>query len=368
MKKLAIIGSTGSIGRQALDVVRLNRELFEVVLLSANSNSELLEAQCAEFGAKASCLTKGGNGELVSLIRDTELDLVLVAAVGAAGIMPAYESVKRGINIALANKESIVSAGRLILDTAKKSGARIIPVDSEHSAIYQCLMGHKKEQVSKIILTASGGAFRKTPKDALEFMGVSEALRHPNWQMGSKITVDSATMMNKGLELIEARYLFDTEPSKLGVIIHPQSIVHSAVSYLDGSMLAQMGYPDMRTPISFALGLPERLRCGVKQLDLCEISRLDFFKPDLDKYPCLKLALQVLEKDLNGPMIVMNAANEIAVEHFLSKTISFIDIAPLIESVLGSFGELRAEGIDEILELDAKARARCTELINKQRL
>jgi 1-deoxy-D-xylulose-5-phosphate reductoisomerase len=367
MKKLAIIGSTGSIGTQALDVVRLNRELFDVVLLTAHSNKELLEAQCAEFGVKKSCLTFGSNIELVNLLRNTEIDLVLVAAVGAAGIIPTYESLKQGIDVALANKESIVAAGKLILDTAKENSAKIIPVDSEHSAIYQCLMGHNKEQVSKIILTASGGAFRKTPKDALQFMGVNEALRHPNWQMGSKITVDSATMMNKGLELIEARYLFDIEPSKLGVVIHQQSIIHSAVSYIDGTMLAQMGYPDMRTPISFALGLPERLNCGVKQLDLCDISRLDFFQPDLEKYPCLKLALNVLEHDKNGAMIVMNAANEIAVEHFLKKSIKFIDIAPLIQSVLDIFGEQEANSIDEILALDNRARIKCLELLQNDK-
>ncbi|QAR34233.1 1-deoxy-D-xylulose-5-phosphate reductoisomerase [Geovibrio thiophilus] len=367
MKKIAIIGSTGSVGRQALDVIRLNRELFDVVLLSANSNRELLEEQCAEFGTKKSCLTHGSSECLISLLDETEADLVLIAAVGAAGILPAYETVKKGTDIALANKESIVAAGRLILDAAKKSGARVIPVDSEHSAVYQCLMGHKKEHVAKIILTASGGAFRKTPNDALEFMGVKEALKHPNWNMGSKITVDSATMMNKGLELIEARYLFDIEPDRLDVVIHPQSIVHSAVSYTDGSMLAQMGYPDMRVPISFALGLPERIESGVRQLDLCEISRLDFFKPDLNKYGCLRIAFQVLKKDMNGPMIIMNAANEIAVEHFMRKSISFIDIAPVIENVLDAFGDCTAEGIDEILELDGAARRWCSDLIQARR-
>jgi 1-deoxy-D-xylulose-5-phosphate reductoisomerase len=367
VKKIAVVGSTGSVGRQTLDVIRRNRELFDVVLLSANSNSELLEEQCAEFGVERSCLSRGENGCLVSMLKDTDADLVLVAAVGAAGILPAYETVKKGTDIALANKESIVAAGRLILDEAKKSGARVIPVDSEHSAIYQCLMGQKKEHVAKIVLTASGGAFRKTPNDALEFMGVQEALKHPNWSMGSKITVDSATMMNKGLELIEARYLFDVTPDRLDVVIHPQSIVHSAVCYTDGSMLAQMGYPDMRTPISFALGLPDRINSGVKQLDLSEISRLDFFKPDLDKYGCLRIAFQVLKKDMNGPMIVMNAANEIAVEHFLRKSISFIDIAPVIENVLDAFGECKAEGIDEILDLDRAARLKCSDLIFARR-
>lgn len=367
MKKIAVIGSTGSIGRQTLDVVRRNKELFEVVLLSANSNKRLLEEQCSEFNAKKACLTCGSNDELVRMINDTDLDLVLIAAVGAAGILPAYETVKKGTDIALANKESIVAAGHLILGAAKKSGAKVIPVDSEHSAIYQCLMGHSKKYVSKIVLTASGGAFRKTPNDALEFMGVEQALKHPNWNMGSKITVDSATMMNKGLELIEARYLFDVEPEKLDVVIHPQSIVHSAVSYTDGSMLAQMGYPDMRTPISFALGLPDRITSGVKELDLSEISMLNFFKPDLEKYRCLKMAFEVLKKDLNGPMIVMNAANEIAVEHFLQKSIGFIDIAPIIENVLDAFGECKAEGIEEILELDTKVRDVCNSIISKRR-
>jgi 1-deoxy-D-xylulose-5-phosphate reductoisomerase len=366
-KKTAIVGSTGSVGRQALDVVGLNRNLFDVVLLSANSNKELLEEQASLFAGCRTCLTEKGCGELVSILRDIDVELVLVAAVGAAGIIPAYETVKRGVTLALANKESIVAAGKIILGEAARTGAEVIPVDSEHSAIYQCLMGQNKSFVSKVVLTASGGAFRKTPRDALQYMGVGEALKHPNWSMGSKITVDSATMMNKGLELIEARYLFDISPELLEVVIHPQSIIHSAVSFIDGSMLAQMGLPDMRTPISLALGLPCRLESGVKQLDLCSVGRLDFYEPDFEKYRCLKTAISVLKKDLNGPMIIMNAANEIAVEHFLNETISFIEIAPVIDNVLDRLGAVQAETLEEVLELDRTAREACRHVIEHRR-
>ncbi|WP_022852183.1 1-deoxy-D-xylulose-5-phosphate reductoisomerase [Limisalsivibrio acetivorans] len=355
-KRIGIVGSTGSIGRQALDVIRLNRELFDISFLCANSSEELLKEQAAEFGVDAVCLAAGGAQSLVKLIREQELDLVLVAAVGAAGIVPAWETVNRGIDLALANKESIVAAGRIILDRAKETGASVIPVDSEHSAIHQCLMGQRIEDVQKVILTASGGAFRNTPNDALGHVGVSEALNHPNWSMGSKITVDSATMMNKGLELIEARFLFDIDPSILDVVIHPQSIIHSAVQFIDGSTLAQLGWPDMRTPISFAMGLPSRLECGVKPLDLFEVGRLDFRKPDYDKYRCLALALEVLKKDNNGPMIVMNAANEIAVEQFLLGNVSYLGIAEVIEETLSIFDTGDFSTLEEVFETDKKAR------------
>ncbi len=262
-KRIGIIGSTGSIGTQALDVIRLNPDKYKVVFLSCNNNINLLKEQREEFKPDKICITGEGKldgaiyGEdgLTDLIRNEDVDLILLAAVGAAGIVPAYETVCRGIDLALANKESIVASGRIILDKAKETGSRVIPVDSEHSAIFQALDGHDKNFLDKIVLTASGGAFRDTPFDALEFMSPLEALKHPNWSMGSKITIDSATMMNKGLELIEARFLFDTPPEKLDVVIHPQSIVHSYVTFVDGSMIAQMGSPNMCTPHSLCYGI-----------------------------------------------------------------------------------------------------------------
>lgn len=363
-KKIGIIGSTGSIGTQALDVVRLNPDAYQVVFLSCNSNIKLLKEQAEEFRPQYICTTGDcsldgsvcGLEGLVKLIREEELDLVLLAAVGAAGILPAYEVVKRGIDLALANKESIVAAGSLILSKAAETGSRVIPVDSEHSAIFQCLHGQKKEHLNKIVLTASGGAFRNTPLDALGYVTKTEALKHPNWSMGAKITVDSATMMNKGLELIEARYLFDTPPEKLDVVIHPQSVIHSFVTFRDGSMLAQMGDPDMRTPISYAMAYPERIESGVKPLDMTAVGMLTFAKPDLEKYLCLKTAMEVLKKDKAAPMIIMNAANEVAVEAFIKGDLQYLKIPELINETLNVCDFDEPCCVEAVLETDMKAR------------
>jgi len=372
-KRIGIVGSTGSIGTQALDVIRLNPEKYKIVFLSCNNNVELLQKQAAEFAPDFICTTgaKHPNGSLnglnslLELIRTQDLDLVLLAAVGAAGIAPAYETVCRGVDLALANKESIVAAGRIILNKAKETGSRVIPVDSEHSAIFQALHGQKKEHVEKIMLTASGGAFRNTPVDALEFMKPADALKHPNWCMGSKITVDSATMMNKGLELIEARYLFDTPPEKLGVVIHPQSIVHSYVTFKDGSMLAQLGDSDMRTPISYAMAYPERTVSGVKALDLTEIGKLTFLKPELEKYECLKIALEVLKKDVSSPMIVMNAANEIAVEEFINGRIKYLRVPSLIRETLDKCFFDEPDSIEAVLDIDRAAREQALTILKR---
>jgi len=363
-KKIGIIGSTGSIGTQALDVIRLNPDKYEVVFLSCNNNIDLLKKQAEEFSPKYICTTGDcrldgalcGLEGLLSLIRDEEMDLVLLAAVGAAGIAPACEVVMRGIDLALANKESIVAAGALILSKAAETGSRVIPVDSEHSAIFQCLQGQKREHLSKIVLTASGGAFRNTPVDALEYVTKAQALKHPNWSMGAKITVDSATMMNKGLELIEARFLFDVNPEKLDVVIHPQSVVHSYITFKDGSMLAQMGDPNMRTPISYAMAYPERTVSGVKPLDMAAVGLLTFARPDLEKYLCLKTAIEVLKKDKSAPMIVMNAANEVAVEAFIKGDLKYLQVPELINKTLDACDFAEPCCVEAVLETDIKAR------------
>ncbi|MGE4466048.1 1-deoxy-D-xylulose-5-phosphate reductoisomerase [Sphaerochaeta sp.] len=372
MKRIGIIGSTGSIGRQALDVISRNTEKFEVVFISCNGNLELLKQQGAQCGAKYLCSTgitcEGvlcGENDILRILDNERIDMVLLAAVGAAGTVYAYETVKRGITLALANKESIVASGRILFDAARRSGAKILPVDSEHSAIFQCLQGQDKRFLDRVTLTASGGAFRNTPADALEYVTLEQALRHPNWSMGSKITVDSATMMNKGLELIEARYLFDIEPSMLSVVIHPQSVVHSFVSFKDGSLIAQMGEPDMRTPIAYAMAYPERIESGVKPIDLARVGSLTFFEPDIKKYPCLGIAVEVLKKDSNAPMIVMNAANEVAVAEFIGGQIEYRDIADVISAVLDVCSPSEPEEIADVLSADAMAREASEKVIKR---
>jgi len=372
MKRIGIIGSTGSIGRQALDVVKRNPGKYEVVFLSCNGNLELMREQGRECGAKYLCSTglsgEGilcGESEILKILDSEAIDMVLLAAVGAAGTVYAYETVKRGITLALANKESIVASGRILFDTAARTGAKILPVDSEHSAIFQCLQGQDKNFLHSVTLTASGGAFRNTPADALDYVTLEQALRHPNWSMGSKITIDSATMMNKGLELIEARFLFDIEPSMLRVVIHPQSVVHSFVSFRDGSMIAQMGEPDMRTPIAYAMAYPERTESGVQPLNLAQVGALTFFEPDMEKYPCLQIAAEVLKKDSNAPMIVMNAANEVAVAEFLGGRIGYTAIPEAISAVLDSFMPQEPQNIAEVLAADSEARAAAEKVIKR---
>lgn len=373
-KRIGIIGSTGSIGTQALDVIRMNPGRYEIAFLSCNNNIELLSEQLAEFSPEHVCTTGTrsmdgalhGMDSLLELIRGERPDMIVLAAVGAAAIVPAYETVSCGIDLALANKESIVAAGPIILNKAAETGSRVIPVDSEHSAIFQCLEGHGRKHLEKIVLTASGGAFRDTPADALAYMGPEQALKHPNWSMGSKITIDSATMMNKGLELIEARYLFDTPAEKLDVVIHPQSVVHSYVTFKDGSMIAQMGNPDMRTPISYALAYPERIISGVSPLDMAQVGSLTFRKPDLGKYPCLEIALEVLKKDMNAPMIIMNAANEIAVDSFIRGNIGYIQISELIKSVLDECSFNEPDSIEAVIYSDRAAREAAKDLIERK--
>lgn len=346
-KRVGIIGSTGSVGRQAVEVILANKDLFDVVFLTCHSNRNLLFKQIEQLKAGYGVITSESDSTLTDILDGEQIDVILHAAGGIGGVKPAYEVVSRGIDIALANKESIVTAGAIITETAEESCSKIIPVDSEHSAIFQCLMGQRKKNLASVTLTASGGPFRKRPKDAMESVSVEEALSHPNWSMGRKITVDSATMMNKGLELIEAKYLFDLPADMLNVVIHPESIIHSYVSFCDGSVIAQMGQPDMKVPISFALGFPERIESTVKPLDLGSLGRLTFEKPDLKRFPCLNIAIKVLESGSNALMTAMNAANEAAVAAFLNKEISFSAIARTVEETLSKITFNNASTIDE---------------------
>lgn len=378
-KNIGIIGSTGSIGTQTVDVILRNRDLFNVVFISCYSNVELLKKQINLLEPAFAVVTSGDVKEkqigktkifcsmedLTKIIENEKLTTVMASTVGFSGLKPTYSAIEKGIDVALANKESIVTGGEVLISLAKKSGSRIIPVDSEHSAIYQCLMGQKKEYLNSITLTASGGPFRKRPDDSLIYASVEETLRHPNWSMGAKITVDSATMMNKGLEIIEAKYLFDVETEMLKVLIHPESIVHSFVSFMDGSSIAQMGLPDMRTAISFALGLPERIDSGVAPLDLSKVAKLTFYEPDAKKYRCLSLAIDILKTGSNILLTAMNAANEIAVELFLKKCIKFTDIPELVEKTVSQFPQGVILSIDEILKTDILAREKTYKIYNK---
>jgi len=377
MKNIGIIGATGSIGIQAAEILYKHRDTFNIKFLSCHNNVNELLKQISLLNPEYAVITGEavlenvtdtkilyGIDALTALISETsgELDLVLSAAVGFAGIMPTYTALKCGTDVALANKESIVAAGRTMMQTAENSNASIIPVDSEHSAIYQCLKGHGDSFINKVILTASGGPFRYRPADSMAYVNIGETLKHPNWNMGNKITVDSATMMNKGLELIEAHYLFNIPPSKLDVYIHPQSIFHSIVSFIDGSNLAQIGLPDMKAPISYALGFPDRLYWGAEPMSPQLLNGLTFFKPDINKYPCFAIALDVLEAGKNSLMITMNAANEVAVDAFLSGLIKYTNIPQVIGKTLELFTPRDISNIDEIISLDTVVREKAIKI------
>ena len=373
-KKVFILGSTGSIGVSTLDVIRMHKDAFEVVGLTANRNVELLSDQAKEFNPKyiilrddsrvgeiKSSIPSGtilltGDDGLITGTRDAEYDILLSALVGFAGLKPTIEGIKRGKRIALANKETLVVAGEVITELAKKHHSEILPVDSEHSAIFQCFVGEAEKEAEKIILTASGGPFFRKTKEELENVTVAEALNHPNWDMGSKVTIDSATMMNKGLEMIEARWLFDMPPAKIDVTIHPQSIIHSMVQFVDGSIKAQLSSPDMRLPIQYALTYPDRLPNSFTNTKLTEIEELSFFKPDLEKFECLKLAFEIMDIGGTAPCI-MNAANEIAVERFLKNEISFSSIPKLIKEALQKIEIKPIADLETIIECDSLTRA-----------
>lgn len=372
LKGISILGSTGSIGRSTLDVVRMHPDRFRVIALSAGENTALLKKQAEEFRPKfVSVLTKAAAYELKgALPRGTKAawgmegaieaaayqgaDITVSAFAGAAGLVPTIEAVRAGKDIALANKETLVMAGALVVKEVKKHGVRLMPVDSEHCAIFQALCGHRAQDVKRIILTASGGPFLNTPYRALSSVTPKQALNHPRWRMGKKITIDCATLVNKGLEVIEARWLFDMTGERISVAVHPQSIVHSMVEYIDGSLVAQMGSPDMKGPIAYALSYPERIDSGTVPLQLAGL-RLDFSDPDPLRFPCLGLAYEALKTGGVVPA-ALNAADEVAVEMFLKGRIRFTDIYRVIADVVGKTKPGRAASIEEILDADSTAR------------
>ncbi len=378
---VVILGSTGSVGVNALDVIARFPERFELVGLTAHRNIALLSEQICRFqpkrvavgrtadadrlrgslGATGLCIGAGVE-ELIAVATMEEASVVISAIVGAAGLVPTLAAVEAGKRVALANKETLVMAGRLVVHEARRSGAEIIPVDSEHSAIFQCLAGEEHRHVRRLILTASGGPFFGRTREEMAGVSAAQALRHPRWEMGKKISIDSATLMNKGLEVIEARWLFDISAERIEVLVHPQSIVHSMVEFEDGSTLAQMGLPDMRLPIAYALAYPERLAMDLPVLDLPAEEPLHFTAPDQINFPCLTLAREAIRKGGLMPT-VLNAANEEAVAAFLNGQIGFLVIPELIEKILGDFEPAEYATVDDVLRTDRKARAALNQLI-----
>lgn len=371
-RRIAILGSTGSIGRQALDVVRQHKDLFEVELLTANNSSALLIEQAMEFrpGSVVICNEAKyqevadalqpndikvftGMDSVCSLVEAEDIDIVLTALVGFSGLRPTISAIKAGKIIALANKETLVAGGSVVMDLARKYNSPILPVDSEHSAIFQCLLGATGNPISRIHLTASGGPFRTWDRDRIAAATKNEALKHPQWTMGAKITIDSATMMNKGFEMIEARWLFDTAPDKINIVVHPQSIIHSMVEFADGAVIAQLGNPDMREPIQFALSFPERLTLNNKKLDFASLQGLTFEEPDMEKFPCLSLAFEAIRKGGNVPC-AMNAANEAAVAAFLKDGIRFYDIPEIISACMAGVDFVEKPTVDDLLSTNAE--------------
>ena len=385
-KRISILGSTGSIGESTLDLVRRAEPgALQVVALTANSNAEKLAAQAVEFNAEFVALADDTNaGVLKAALKETKTEIgigpdalieaasrsaefCMAAIIGAAGLEPTLAAADQGLHIGLANKECLVCAGDLFMRRVKEKGATLLPVDSEHNAIFQVLERDKPEGVRRLILTASGGPFREASMETLRNVTRADALNHPVWSMGAKITIDSATLMNKGLELIEASYLFGRPSAEIDIVVHPQSIIHSMVEYIDGSVLAQLGSPDMRTPIAYAMGWPDRMAAPVERLDLTKMSGLTFFEPDTEKFPALRLAREALEAGGKAPC-VLNAANEIAVAAFLADQISFLDIPRIVESALDQhaarscFGTSPCE-VSDILATDEQARATAHEQI-----
>ncbi|HEY6952129.1 MAG TPA: 1-deoxy-D-xylulose-5-phosphate reductoisomerase [Bacteroidota bacterium] len=375
MTNIAILGSTGSIGRSSLEVIKNFPERFCVTYLTANRNIDLLQKQIAQVHPRgvvvldpcnASVLRKvldgktevlSGEEGLLEIVKRADVDLVISSLVGFAGLKPTIEAIRSGKSIALANKETLVVAGQIITSLVKEHNVRLIPVDSEHSAIMQCLAGEESSQVAKLILTASGGPFLNRSVKDFESITVEEALNHPNWSMGKKITIDSATLMNKGLEVIEAHWLFDLPPERIQVVIHPQSIIHSMVEFVDGSLKAQLGLPDMKIPIQYALTYPARLPMNGGRIDFPKLKSMTFFEPDRTKFKCLQIAFDVLSLGGIAPA-VMNAANEVAVEAFLSRKIAFNKIPEIIEKAIDSHITIAAPNLEDIFEADRLTRKR----------
>lgn len=374
MKKLAILGSTGSIGTQALDVVSANPESFSVEVLTAHINADLLIAQALKYNANSVVIGDESKYDLVKnalwdagvkvyagaraleqIVESTEVDMVLTALVGAAGLRPTIQAINSGKQIALANKETLVVAGDLVTKLAREKGVNIYPVDSEHSAIFQCLAGEWENKIEKIILTASGGPFRGKTAAELSTVTKAQALKHPNWDMGAKITIDSASLMNKGLEVIEAKWLFNLHPDQIEVIVHPQSIIHSIVQFTDGSMKAQMGLPDMKLPIQYALGYPTRLASDFPRFNFLNYPQLTFEQPDRETFRCLNIAFEAMRQGGNAAC-VMNAANEIAVAKFLKDEIGFLEIADVVSKTMERSTFIAQPTLDDYLQSDAEAR------------
>ncbi len=379
-RRIAILGATGSIGRSTLDLVERSPESFQVVALTAQTKVDALADAARRTNAKlaviadatkleelrdrlagSGCRAASGAEALVEAATD-DADWVMAAIVGCAGLLPTMAAIDAGKTVALANKEALVTAGRLMTDAAARSGAVLLPVDSEHNAIFQCLAGSRREDISRLVLTASGGPFRQWSLDQMQRATPAEAVAHPRWSMGAKISVDSATLMNKGLELIEAHHLFGLESEKIDIVVHPQSIVHSLVEFVDGSLLAQLGSADMRIPIAYTLAWPERMETPSRRLSLTETGRLDFEEPDIKRFPALGLAREALERGA-GAAVVLNAANEIAVEAFLGERIGFCEISLLVEQALREIDAPAPASVDEVVALDRESRERAAALI-----
>ena len=384
MKRIAILGSTGSIGRSALQVIEQFPDQFQVVALAAGRNVDLLTEQIQRFRPKVAAVldqdlandlvdrlpadieveVRAGSPGYQNIANCPDADMVLSSMVGAAGLLPTLSAIRAGKDVALANKETLVMAGALVMEEVKRYQTRLLPVDSEHNAIFQALEGHRRKDLKRILLTASGGPFLNMPKEQLESVTPAQALAHPNWEMGAKITIDSATMMNKGLEVIEAKWLFEVAVENIDVHIHPQSIVHSMVEYVDGSVIAQMGMPDMRVPIAYALAYPERLKLDFPTLDFFSVQTLTFQEPDLSRFPCLDLAFNACKAGGTMPA-VLNASNEVAVQAFLDKRIPFLGIARLVDRVMQEHELAPAKELQAILAADTWARQRTEEIIDR---
>jgi 1-deoxy-D-xylulose-5-phosphate reductoisomerase len=381
-KRIAILGSTGSIGTQALEVIALHEEHFQVEVLTANRNADLLIQQAVRFKPNAVVITDralapavkaaleplyikvySGEAALASIVQMEAIDLVLTALVGYSGLLPTLRAIEAGKTIALANKETLVVAGDLVTRLARERRVNILPIDSEHSAIFQCITGEFHNRIEKVILTASGGPFRGKTREELAGVTCAEALKHPNWNMGSKVTIDSATLMNKGLEAIEAKWLFGLEPSQVEVVVHPQSIIHSMVQFEDGSIKAQMGVPDMRVPIQFALAYPTRLKADFPRFDIARYPSLTFEPPDTKTFRNLALAFEALNRGGNMPC-VLNAANEVAVRCFLERKIGFLRMPEVVEQCLTKMDYIKNPGFEDYMETDRQTRIKALELIN----
>lgn len=379
MKKITVLGSTGSIGTQSLEVIKAHPDRFRVEALTCGKNKKKLEEQIEKFRPAFAVTEREEDAhDLMRKFPRTEFswgekglieaaeggcDMVLNALMGMRGLAPTYAAIQAGKDIALANKETLVAGGELVMDAAAKAGVKLLPVDSEHSAIFQCLEGNQTRPVKKILLTASGGPFRGYTKEQLENVTLAQALKHPKWNMGAKITIDSATMMNKGLEVIEARWLFDVEAEKIQILVHPQSIVHSAVEFMDNSVIAQLGVPDMRIPISLALGYPDRLKNGERELDFFgEGSNLTFEKPNPEVFGCISLAYEAIARGGSCPA-VMNAANEVLVAAFLEEKIRFVDIEKTLACILDAHKTAYNLDLEGILEIDKETRKLTREIL-----